>query len=55
MKKISIQVNSNITPNMVQLILALEEAGFINDGYLVYQEEQEPSVKEIFDKYEVTL
>lgn len=48
-------INPNISPNMVKLISELEKAGFISDGYLVYQDEQEASVIDIFNKYGLTL
>ena len=54
MKTLKILISSAITPKMAQLIEKLDEAGFICDGCLKFNEEQESTVKEIFEKFSVS-
>lgn len=54
MKTLKLLISSAITPKMAQLIEKLDEAGFICDGRLKFNEEQESTVKEIFEKFSVS-
>lgn len=54
MKTLKLLISSAITPKMAQLIEKLDEAGFICDGCLKFNEEQESTVKEIFEKFSVS-